>query len=253
MLAIIDIEAVVDRTLPEFRSRVDACRDLSAAAAVSCAPPAASRGPFPPPPYWKVVCIGVLKLGDDYMPMADALAVITGEERAILRGFVRAVESKRPTIVGWNTRGYDLPVIDARCRRYGIPFPWLYGREARYRYSAEASYDLKDYLTNYGASRSWSLDIEARVMGLPGKLDVRGTDVEQMVADGRVAEVYDYCLTDVVSTGFVAQRVALARGVVTLEAYRAAASALWNLCEARGGMVAEVVRRADRARAMAEE
>jgi hypothetical protein len=37
------------------------------------------------------------------------------------------------TLVSWNGRGFDLPVIVARCLRHGLAFPWYYAGEARRR------------------------------------------------------------------------------------------------------------------------
>ncbi len=232
MYLITDIEAVIDPTLPAYTPRE-------------------GGDTFPPAPYWMPICIGTLAMDADLIPLGFRL--FDGDEREILGAFAAAMDRKRPTVVGWNSRGYDVPVIDARCRRHGIQFAWAHSYDARYRYSEKASFDLKDYLANNGAARSWKLDVEARSMGLPGKMDVCGDDVVAMVATGRLAEVGAYCMSDVAQTAFVLLRVLLCRGSMPLERYRVAARALAEACTAHGGMAAEVVSRADMGRVLLEE
>ena len=66
----------------------------------------------------------------------------------------------------------------------------------------------------------------AKLCGLPGKLGIAGRDVADYVAAGRLREVVDYCLCDVVQTAGVFLRVQLLRGALAREDYVAAAKNL---------------------------
>src|SRR5262249_55972178 len=123
--------------------------------------------------------------------------------------------------------GFDMPVILARSLHYGLSFPWYYaGRDARYRFSIEGHFDLMDFLVDHGATRGYSLNLAAKLIGMPGKMDTNGGDVAEMVAGGRIEEVISYCLSDVAQTVAVLLRTQLLRGEITLAEYIEGAEAL---------------------------
>ncbi len=91
--------------------------------------------------------------------------------------------------------------------------------------------DLAEVLTDYRSSRMPSLSALAQLVGMPGKMDVDGSQVESMFAHGRYAEIRDYCLHDVVQTTFIFLRVELLRGRLTQDEYRTRAQSLWTALE----------------------
>jgi hypothetical protein len=207
---VLDIETVLDAELPIAESSE------------------AER--LPAPPHHKVVVIGALWFGADYK--ARKLGVI-GENKSepgILNDFAKLMEERRPALVTWNGRGFDLPVIAARCLRHGIPLRHYYRtRDVRYRFSPDGHLDLMDYVADFGAAKPSKLDIVAKLCGLPGKVGVDGKDVGPLVHAGRLAEVRDYCLCDVAQTAGVFLRVQLLRGELDREAYVQAMSGLIDL------------------------
>jgi hypothetical protein len=130
------------------------------------------------------------------------------------------------TLVSWNGRGFDLPVIVARCLRHGLAWPWYYVGEARRRYGGSGHLDLMDYLADYGASRTYGLDIAAKLIGLPGKLDCKGGNVQAMIDAGKIEQVRAYCMQDVVQTAALLLRVQLLRGELAPASYTLAAEHL---------------------------
>jgi hypothetical protein len=52
----------------------------------------------------------------------------------------------------------------------------------------------------------------AAVLGIPGKLDVSGTDVATLIAEGQTLTVHAYCLHDVMTTGWIYAAMAYNRG-----------------------------------------
>src|SRR5262249_28623582 len=66
---------------------------------------------------------------------------------------------ERPTLVSFNGRGYDLPLLELAAFRYGLAIPDWFNVEARsyeqarHRYNCDAHCDLCDLLTNFGATR----------------------------------------------------------------------------------------------------
>jgi predicted PolB exonuclease-like 3'-5' exonuclease len=204
---VLDIETVVDPALPRAET--------------------GQESGLPPPPFHQVVVIGVLWLDADYRIQRLGVVGDGKSEREILVDFCRFVSERKPLLVTYNGRGFDLPVITARCLRHGVPFRHYYAsRDLRYRYSAEGHLDLMDFLTDFGACKASKLDVVARSIGMSGKVGVEGKDVGPMVHAGRLAEVQAYCLCDVVQTAAVLLRLQLVRGELPEELYRTAVRGL---------------------------
>jgi hypothetical protein len=77
-------------------------------------------------------------------------------------------------------------------------------------------FDLYDFLTNHGATRlRGGLNLLSRLLGLPGKGDVSGADVQRLWEEGRFDVVHRYCARDVVQTYFLLVHVEHLRGRLT--------------------------------------
>ncbi|MEB2312455.1 MAG: ribonuclease H-like domain-containing protein [Sorangiineae bacterium] len=204
---VLDIETILDAELPIAESSE------------------AER--LPAPPHHAVVVIGVLWLDEQYAVRRLGVIGEGKSEAGILSDFASFLDRNRPDLVSWNGRGFDLPVIAARCLRHGVPFRHYYrSRDVRYRFSPDGHLDLMDYIADFGAAKPSKLDIVAKLCGLPGKVGVDGKDVGPLVHAGKLQEVRDYCLCDVVQTAGVFLRVQLLRGELEREAYLAAMSGL---------------------------
>lgn len=130
----------------------------------------------------------------------------------------------RPTLVSFNGRGYDLPVLELAAFRYGYPVPAWFNVEARTyeqarnRYNSQAHLDLLDLISNFGATRiSGGLNLLANLIGKPGKTGVDGSQVQGLYEAGEVGAINDYCRCDVIDTYFVFLRTRLLLGKLTIE------------------------------------
>jgi 3'-5' exonuclease len=219
------------------------------------------------PPTWahRIIVIGCLWLGHDYrlkrfgvvggepagpasQPETEAEAEADVRERHLLEEFSRFVGRARPVLVTYNGRSFDLPVIVMRSLCHAIALPWYYrDRDVRYRYSAEGHLDLCDWLAEHGAARAGKLDAIARLIGLPGKLGVDGSQVEGLYRAGQVASIQSYCLADVAQTALLFLRFRLLQGQISPDAYRERSAALLDALAA-DGRVTEVFGQLDRER-----
>src|SRR5690606_22847733 len=86
--------------------------------------------------------------------------------------------------------------------------------------------------SDFGASKRSRLDVWAKLSGMPGKVGVDGKDVGPLVHAGRIQEVKDYCLCDVVQTTGVFLRTQLVRGELTQETYCTAMAGLMRASQA---------------------
>lgn len=141
----------------------------------------------------------------------------------IARHFWEGWEKRRqPQLVTFNGRGFDLPVLELSAFRYGIASPGWFGIEgpgsARARYNQRKHLDLMEFLTSFGSVRlNGGLHLLATLLHKPGKMDTKGSMVQDLWDAGERLRIDDYCLCDVLDTYFVHLRTALLRGLVRPE------------------------------------
>jgi predicted PolB exonuclease-like 3'-5' exonuclease len=169
--------------------------------------------------------IVVAKVGPDFR-LLDLVALDEPQFRPhiMTEKFWRGWDAyRRPTLVSFNGRTFDVPLLELAAFRYGISLAgWFSGgktyEQPRNRYNNEAHLDLHDVLTNYGASRfTGGLNLAANLLGKPGKMDVQGHMVQDLFNAGRLAEISDYCRCDVLDTYFVFLRTMVLLGQLPLD------------------------------------
>jgi len=213
-------------------------------------PPEVATGterPFPPLWAHRPIVIGVLWLDDTYVFKRIGVIGEDKDEPGMLTDLAKFADEHRPTLVTYNGRGFDLPVIALRCLRHGIPMRFAFDKGFRYRYSDEGHMDLFDFLSDHGAARVGSLDALAHLVGLPGKVGVDGSQVEGLYNAGQLPLIKNYCLSDVTQTAFLLLRYRLLQGAIDVATYRTAATALVEALSAEP-RVAPVIEKIDRAR-----
>lgn len=226
---VFDFEAVRDETVPfEPRAQVERItQDREHTYELKHVPVDA----FPPVCHFKIVCGAAIFLGkpSGQDPIARA-SLLTGSEPEIIEHFVRIV-NKSHTLVTFNGRGFDVPLPAQRAMRYGIDVSPLYDRDLSDRYRGHRHLDLVEHLTNYGATQKPRMVSMARLVGWPGKLDVDGSQVTDLVEQGRLREVERYCMQDVANEAAIMLRLELCRGYITREQYGEYAAALLDLVD----------------------
>jgi predicted PolB exonuclease-like 3'-5' exonuclease len=195
------------------------------------------EGAFPPTYAHQVIMVGCMLLDANYqLQSLELFPRIAGpgpgpeaapQESDILQSFSEFVEDQRPALVTYNGRSFDLPVLALRSLRCGVPMAWYYNeRGIRHRYSEDGHIDLCDWLADHGASRANSLDALARLIGLPGKIGIDGSQVHDLYKQGKIEEIRNYCLADVAQTALLFLRFRLLQGVLDSHQYREAVSGL---------------------------
>lgn len=185
-----------------------------------------SGSDFFPVAFHVPVAIVIGDVNDDrVLTRVEALAS-DGDEKTLVCAFWDRLEQFRGTLVSFNGRGFDLPVMELAALRHGCRIPRYFKAGFRYRYSDEAHYDLYDFLTNTGMySVRGGFHLLARMIGLPGKGDVDGADVQGLWEAGRLPEIQAYCRRDVIQSYFLFLRMELVRGRIVPEQYDAALTA----------------------------
>lgn len=135
---------------------------------------------------------------------------------------------RRPTLVTFNGRTFDVPLMELAAFRYGVSVPsWFdYGarsfEQPRNRYNVESHFDLQEALTNFGSTRfTGGLNLAAQLLGKPGKMDVHGDMIQDLFDQGDLSKINDYCRCDTLDTYFVFLRVQVICGHLRPDTERA--------------------------------
>jgi predicted PolB exonuclease-like 3'-5' exonuclease len=219
-------------------------------------PPELSAGterPFPPLYACRPIVLGVMWLDEDLSVKRIGTIGEGKDEAGMMADFADFMNQRKPHIVTWNGRGFDLPVLALRGLRFGLNFNWYYrGEGYRYRFSEEGHLDLADVISDHGAARMTSLDGAARLIGLPGKDGVDGSQVEGLFHAGQIDSLRNYCLSDVAQTAFLFLRYRLVAGLIERDVYRTAATGMLAALEA-SGRVPRLLGGVNRARLLLED
>jgi 3'-5' exonuclease len=125
--------------------------------------------------------------------------------RQIALTFWNELADKDATLVSFNGRAFDVPVLELAAFRYGIAAPRHFqrgGGKTRYRYG-DGHIDVRTVLTNHGAY--WldgGLEACARLLGKSGAITMTGYDVPDQYRQGRLDLINERCCFDVLDTYF---------------------------------------------------
>ena len=175
----------------------------------------------------KVAAIScVLREGDTFKVWS--LGGLDDDEGSIIQRFFDGIDKYTPQLVSWNGGGFDLPVLHYRGLIHGVQCAryWDMGEDDKdfkwnnyiSRYHAR-HLDLMDLLAMYTGRANAPLDELAKLIGFPGKLGMDGSKVWEAFEQGKLAEIRNYCETDVVNTYLVYMRFQMMRGQLTRVRY----------------------------------
>lgn len=183
-------------------------------------PPGPDEDPakIAPPGAHRMVVAGMCRIRWDVERAAPRVVVASRyshDEGRLVRHTIGAI-SDRATLVTFNGRRFDVPVILAACMRMGIEWPWFFCTPGvRVRWSTHGHIDLCDELSDHGAATMMGLDAWGAATGLGRKTD-SGTSVADQWEQSPES-VARYCAGDVKLTGLIYIRWLLVAGVIAPE------------------------------------
>jgi predicted PolB exonuclease-like 3'-5' exonuclease len=174
------------------------------------------RSDFLPLPYHRPVVACLLEAAESggVVSLTDALVWTDRQspEAAFLEEAWRRLDGA--SLVSFHGKAFDLPVLELRSLKHAVPTPaWM----AASRRAGGQHFDMRELLG--GPASSAPLDLYAKLVGLPGKGEVAGADVQALYAAGDLDGIAAYCMTDVVQTYFLFLRHRLVDGALTADGY----------------------------------
>lgn len=146
-------------------------------------------------------------------------------EADLLRAFFGGLAKRRPQLVGFNSRGADLPVLLQRGLALGVPAPGLCDRPARpwegpdyFWPRSEWHLDLMTLLGGRGTACP-TLRALATLSGIPAKVGLDGGRVAEAWLAGDREMIRDYNESDAITTYLLWLRTAHVAGHLDARAY----------------------------------
>jgi predicted PolB exonuclease-like 3'-5' exonuclease len=176
------------------------------------------RSDFLPLPYHRPVAACMLEAVEDG-GVVQVVDVATWTDRRgdepdfLARAWDRLAGA---SVVTFHGKGFDLPVLELRSLKHAVAIP---GALPGGRGGVAEHLDVKELLSGQGAAVAAPLDLYAKLVGLPGKEDVAGEDVQSLYSAGALDRIAAYCMTDVVQTWLLYLRWRRVDGSLTRDGY----------------------------------
>lgn len=146
------------------------------------------------------------------------------KERTILKQLLKAIGSRRPQLVGYNSHNADVPIIVQRSIVHGLFGQGMGERPNKpwegvdyFATSGDHNVDLAPMVGRWGQTPR--LHEIATLSGIPGKVDTEGGAVSDLWLQGKLQEILDYNEFDAVTTHLVWARIAHFAGLLSEKAY----------------------------------
>lgn len=168
----------------------------------------------------KIVAISIVARTEEWVKVWSLGDELSTEKELLLR-FFQGIERYTPWLVSWNGSGFDLPVLHYRALLHAITCPryWDSGdHDPQFKWNNYLSRyhqrhtDLMDVLAGYQNRANAPLDEIAKMLGFPGKMGMKGSEVLEQYENQNIKSIRDYCETDVLNTYLVYLRFQLLRG-----------------------------------------
>jgi len=215
---VLDIETVLDRELARL---VFGLSPDAGMAEIQARLTAKYPNGFPPPPFHRPVCVALIDVDHESCKVHNAIVLENTDEKTLLQQFWKVVRFRKgsqvkSTLVHFNGRSLDLPVLLNRSLKHRVH---VVSFEERSRYSFECNHDICDDLSEFGAVSRPSLDVISKMLGLPGKTEIDGSQIDELYAKGERNRIKDYCMEDALATYYVWLTIRLVRNQMSQEKY----------------------------------
>ena len=222
MICIFDCETIPDLELAKQNYDIIQTDEILICEEIFDAQEEKTGSSFLPIPYHQVVTISAVIAKDDGSFLK--VGTFNGDEEEIITEFFEFINKKKPKLISFNGRSFDMPMLLVRALKYNISIPAYFDNTDKWnnyrsRYSEDYHLDLMDVLGGYGAVRGLKLDTLAQMSGLPGKFDVHGDEVYKLYFDGEIRKIKEYCESDVLNTYWLWLKYEVLKGNLLKENY----------------------------------
>ncbi|MDQ8204933.1 hypothetical protein [Pelagicoccus sp. SDUM812003] len=146
------------------------------------------------------------------------------KERTILKMLLKAIGSRKPQLVGYNSHNADVPIIVQRAIVNGLFGQGMGERPNKpwegvdyFATSGDHNVDMAPMVGRWGQTPK--LHEIATLSGIPGKVDTEGGFVSDLWLQGNLQAILDYNEFDAITTHLLWARIAHFAGLLSATAY----------------------------------
>ena len=185
---------------------------------------------FLPTVYHVPIAVAFLRTDKTFSEISvEVHTAVPAEERSLIEMFwnksgeILGTTREHPrggVLVSFNGTEFDIPVLETRALKYALQANPLVR-------DASSHFDIPLFLAHDVPARKRGLHLAAlaKLVGLPGKTVLDGSQVRSTFDNGGLSEIGRYCLLDVLQTYFLYLRCQLLRGM-SLDDYESAIRSL---------------------------
>ncbi|MCH6255298.1 3'-5' exonuclease [Puniceicoccaceae bacterium K14] len=179
-----------------------------------------------PQPYLKTVLCRIVSVGGIFREVVDGkpkLKLVSlpndpfdeekAKEKSILSNLLKAIGTRKPQLVGYNSHNADVPIIVQRAIVNGLLSQGMAERPDKpwegvdyFSQSSDYNVDMAPILGKYAMTPK--LHEIATLSGIPGKVDTDGGSVPNLWLQGKLKEIVDYNEFDAMTTHLLWARIA---------------------------------------------
>jgi hypothetical protein len=150
-------------------------------------------------------------------------------EEELIRGFFDYLNKKRPRIVTFNGRGFDVPVLRYRSMMHKIPALWFFQTGNKYsnyysRYSLDWHIDLLEAFSDFGMSARIKMSEVCSLLNIPCKIDTDGSMVWDLFKQNQINQIRNYCEQDALATYMLYLYYSMHQGRISKETFSSSMS-----------------------------
>ncbi|QKX03273.1 3'-5' exonuclease [Wolbachia endosymbiont of Litomosoides sigmodontis] len=202
------------------------------------------QNPFLRQPFHQVIVVSFLLCSVAYQSGYEVFTLqeirsggtLDSSEKELVKEFFDYISEKKPRLISFNGRTFDIPVLKYRAMVHGIQAEYFHKAGDKWnsynqRYSSDWHCDLLESLSDFGASARVKMNEVCAAFNLPGKIGVDGSQVVDLYDSGKIQEIRNYCETDVVNTYLIYLRFMHHQGRITTKSYNKNVEELLSECE----------------------
>lgn len=157
----------------------------------------------------QICCIG-FAIDDEPAQTYTVNTNSVADERSMLEAFFSHLTdaysvTDRPVFIGHNSNGFDIPFVWKRCIVLGVKPPVWFPRDPKPW--GDSTFDTMLAWNGPGAKAGGSMERICKILGIPGKQGMDGSQVWPLFQAGRISDIAAYCAADVERTRAMHQRM----------------------------------------------
>jgi predicted PolB exonuclease-like 3'-5' exonuclease len=158
----------------------------------------------------QIISCGFMLIDDDYKQIESDVLFDENDDKEILKEINMLLKTPHNIPVGWNSKGFDLPVLWKRSILQGVPYPITRYLDTIKKYDTRDSIDLMHVWNNFEMGK---LTACCNALGIASKTGLDGSMIYEAYKAGRFEEIKEYNMQDVTACFSIMSRIGIGKRI----------------------------------------